>query len=614
MKLVECVPNFSEGRDRRVIETLVDTVKGVDGVRVLDVDPGADTNRTVLTFVASPDAAVEGAFQLIRKAPELIDMRRHKGAHPRHGAVDVCPFVPVSETTMDDCAELARRLGKRVGEEAGIPVYLYEHAASRPEWRNLAVVRKGEYEALPQKLVDPAWKPDFGPAAWNEQTARSGVVTIGAREFLIAYNINLATRDRRHAVDMAMEIRVSGRSKRTGNIHPDYFRGEIQRFFPSKEICPCGVCEHMAKTMDALEVHYREVHQCELYDSLSGYVKDAKKLEGKPVWKPGMFQHCKANGWVIEQYGCAQITMNLTDYHVTPPHLVLEACREMARERGLVVTGSEIVGVIPFQALHEAGQFYLRRHHASAALPWRDVLQVAVRSMKLDDVAPFDIDKKVLGLPERPSKCLMALPTRDFVDEISRESPAPGGGSVAALCGAIAAALGCMVANLTVSKEGYEPVWDRLHELALRTQQIKERLARAVDTDTDAFNQVIAAQRMASDSAEEKAARSKAIEEGYRAASRVPLGTAKLCLEAVTIAAEIAQIGNPASVSDAGVAALVGCAGVEGAVYNVRINLPSIKDQAFCQEMERDLDALVREAKAVRDRVDGYVLGKIRKA
>ncbi|MBW2525287.1 MAG: glutamate formimidoyltransferase [Deltaproteobacteria bacterium] len=612
MKLVECVPNFSEGRDKRAIDALVSVVEAVDGCRILDCDPGADTNRTVLTFVGAPEAVVEGAFQLIKRAPEHIDMRKQHGAHARHGAVDVCPFVPVAGVTMEDCADLARQLGKRVGEELGIPVYLYEHAASRPEWRNLAVVRKGEYEALPQKLVDPAWKPDFGPAEWNDAIARSGVVTIGAREFLIAYNINLATRDKRHAMDMAFEIRETGRSKRTGNIHPDYFRGEILRFYPSKGIFPCGLCDHVAKTWDELGAHYQGEHDAKVEDHMSSFVRDPAKLEGKPVWKPGLFDNCKAIGWIIDDYGCAQITMNLTNYKVTPPHLVLEACREMARDRGLVITGSEIVGVIPYQAMLEAGHYYLKRHGGSTALPWRDVLEVAKKSMKLDDVAPFDIDKKVLGLPERPKSCLMALSTRDFVDEISRESPAPGGGSVAALCGAIAAALASMVSNLTINKEGYEEVWQRLDEIAGRAQEIQLQLIRSVDTDTDAFNSVIAAQRMPTGTSEEKKARLAAIQQGYKDASKVPLSTARLCFEAIQIAAEVAKKGNEPSLSDAGVAALVGCAGVEGAVYNVRINLPAIKDADFCAEMERDLDQLVADARKLRDEVDRFVLEQIK--
>ncbi len=611
MKLVECVPNFSEGRDRRIIDALVAAVAGVDGARVLDVDPGADTNRTVLTFVAPPEAAVEAAFQLIRKASELIDMRRHHGAHPRHGAVDVCPFVPVSGVTMDDCVELARTLGRRVGEELGIPVYLYEYAATRPERRNLANVRKGEYEALPQKLVDPAWQPDFGPAVWNDRVARTGVVTIGAREFLIAYNVNLNTRDKRYATDIAFELREKGRSKRSGNIHPDYFRGEIVRYYPSKGVFPCGPCDFVADSIEALAEHYRTAHDMDLYAFLREQGQDPEHLEGRPVKKPGRFKFCKASGWVIDDYGCAQITANLTNYHVTPPHVFLEACRELAAERGLVVTGSEIVGLVPFDALIEAGRYYQKRYHAPTGLPWQDLIDLAKRSMKLDDVAPFDVEKKVLGLPERPDDCLMARSARDFVDEVSRESPAPGGGSIAALAGALGAALASMVANLTVGKEGYEKVWEDLDDLATRAQRIKDRLVRSVDTDTDAFNAVLEAMRLPRSTPEERKARKAAIQEGYKAATQVPLETARACFEALKLAVEVAHKGNAASVTDAGVGGLMAAAGVEAAVYNVKINLPSIEDEAFRQSMSETLDELVREAHHYRDELRAYVLEQL---
>jgi len=611
MQLVECVPNFSEGRDRRVIDAVVAAAAAVEGVRVLDVDPGADTNRTVLTFVGAPEAAIEGAFAVIRTAAELIDMRRQHGAHARHGATDVCPFVPVSGVTMDDCAELARTLGARVGDQLGIPVYLYEHAASRPEWRNLANVRKGEYEALADKLVDPAWKPDFGPAEWNEKIARSGVVTIGAREFLIAYNINLNTRDKRYAKDLAFEIREAGRAKRSGNIDPDYFRGERLRYDVAGGVWPCGICDFVGASVDEIRAHFAASHETTFDEYLERYGQKLDKIDRKIVKKPGLFEHCKATGWVIEEYGCAQVTMNLTDYHVAAPYQVLEAVRQLARSRGIEVTGSEIVGVIPFQAMLEAGRFYQARYGGSSALPWRDLLEIAVRSMNLADVAPFDIDQKVLGLPEEPERCLMALPCRDFVHEVSRESPAPGGGSVAALAGALGAGLGAMVSNLAIDKEGYEQDSPRLNLLAERIQEIKDRLIRSVDTDTEAFNFVLEAMRLPKATREEKAARHAAIQEGYQQASRVPLETAKLCLEVIELAAEIGRLGLRASVSDAGVAALMACAGVEGAVYNVRINLPSIEDPGFRVELGAELDELVEEARRLRDESDRFVLRSI---
>ncbi|MDX9722570.1 MAG: glutamate formimidoyltransferase [Myxococcota bacterium] len=607
MKLVECVPNFSEGRDRRVIDAIRDAIAAVAGVSVLDVDPGADTNRTVLTFVAAPEVAVEAAFCGIKKAQELIDMRRHHGAHPRHGATDVCPFVPVSDMTMEECAELARQLGRRVGEELGIPVYLYESAASRPERRNLAYVRQGEYEALAKKLAQPEWEPDFGPARFDDAIAKSGVTTIGARDFLIAYNVNLNTRDVRFANELAFAIREKGRSMRRGNTEPHYFRGDIVRYQPSKGIFPCALCEQVLSSAEALQAHCLEAHGFDWRAFLAVWEQREDKLEGQPVKQPGIFEHCKAGGWVIKDYGRAQITINLTKPTQTPPHLVLEACRKLAAANGTVVTGSEVVGLIPFEVLYAAGCYYLERYGGSAGLPWRDVLELAVRSMGLDDVSPFEIEKKVIGLPERPEACLMALSSRDFVDEVSRESPAPGGGSVAALCGSLGAALAAMVANLSVGKEGYEVVSPALDAVARRAQVVKEKLVRAVDTDTEAFNAVLTAMRLPKGSAEEKARREAAIQEGYKSASAVPLETARLCLEAIGLAKAVVVDGNKPSITDGGVAALVACAGVEGAVYNVRINLPSIRDEAFKASLNQELEGLVQQARALRDEVDALV-------
>lgn len=607
MRLVECVPNFSEGRDRNIIDAIAAEPARVDGVQVLDVDPGADTNRTVLTFVGPPEAVLEAAFRVIKKAAELIDMRHQRGAHARHGATDVCPFVPVSGVTMTDCVALATALGERVGAELGIPVYLYEHAASRPERRDLAAVRKGEYEALPAKLADPHWQPDFGPAAWSEAVARSGVVTIGARAFLIAYNINLNTRDKRFATDIAHEIRQRGRAKRTGNIQPDYFRGDRLRYRPDAHHMPCGLCDHVDGTLEGLRAHFADAHDVDFDAWLARYEQDAAKLQGKIVKKPGLFEHCKAIGWVIEDYGCAQVTMNLTNHKITPVHLVLEAVRELARDRGLVVTGSEIVGLVPYDAMMDAAIYYQRRFGGSTGLPWRDMMQVAVRSMGLADVAPFDVDQKVLGLPAAPPQCLMALSGRDFIDEVSRESPAPGGGSVAALAGALGSALLAMVANLAIGKEGYMVASDELNELATRLQGLQVRLVRAVDTDTEAFNHVLTAMRLPRKTPAQIAERKAAIQRGYQLASQVPLETARSCLQALELAAQVARLGNPASVTDAGVAALMACAGVEGAVYNVRINLPSIDDAAFRGQMEAELDALVSRARALRDGSDVYV-------
>ncbi|OIP36783.1 MAG: glutamate formimidoyltransferase [Deltaproteobacteria bacterium CG2_30_63_29] len=607
MKLVECVPNFSEGRDRVVIDAIAAAAGSVQGVDVLDVDPGADTNRTVLTFVGAPDAVVEAAFRVFAKARELIDMRQHKGEHPRHGAVDVCPFVPVNGVSMEECAELARRLGARVGSELRIPVYLYEHAATRPERRNLATLRAGEYEALPRKLGTTEWAPDFGPNVFNEAVARTGVGTIGAREFLVAYNINLNTRDKRFALDIAFDIREKGRSVRAGNIVPDYFRGEIVRYEVGAGRLPCGQCAHVAGDVEALQGHYGEAHDFDWLAFQKVWEQPVDALEGAAVKRPGLFKACKATGWTIEDYGCAQITMNLTDTKVTPVHEVLEACRRIAAERGLVVTGSEVVGLIPFESLYAAGQFYLRRFGGPTGLPWRDVLEVAVRSMGLDDVAEFDIDKKVIGLPEEPAKCLMSLTARGFCDEVSRESPAPGGGSVSALGGALGASLASMVANLSVGKVGYEAVSAELDGLSVRAQRLKDKLVRAVDLDTEAFNGVLVALRMPKGNDDEKARRTAAIQEGYKGASRVPLESARCCLEAAEIARALMGKGIPSSITDLAVGVLMATAGVEGSVYNVRTNLPSIHDAAFREEMSRELSQLVARAKALRVEVEEFL-------
>ena len=608
MKLIECVPNISEGRDQAVIDAVVAAAAAVEGVEVLDVDPGADTNRTVITFVGAPEAVVEGAFQLIAKATELIDMRHHHGAHARHGAVDVCPFVPVRGATMQDCIDAANQLGARVGEELDLPVYLYENAAKKPERRNLAVVRQGEYEALSKKLGTDEWRPDFGPNRFDKQVAKTGVVTIGAREFLIAYNINLNNRDKRFAIDIAFEIREKGRTVRTGNIEPHYFRGEILRYQPAKGRMPCGLCDQVEDSVESLEKHYREVHDFDWRAFLKTWNQPIDGLAGRPVKTPGIFKFCKATGWVIEDYNCAQITMNLTNPKATPIHEVYERCVRLAEERGVRVTGSEVVGLIPFDALYEAGRYYLRRFNGPQGLPWRDVLEVAVRSMGMDDVAPFEIDKKVIGLPEEPKACLMALSARDFVAEVSRESPAPGGGSVSALAGALGAGLSSMVANLTVGKEGYDAHWEALDEVGLKAQSIIERLVRGVDTDTEAFNEVMAAMRLPKGSKEERERRQAAIQAGYKSAAQVPLETAKLCAEAAELALEVIRKGNRPSITDGGVAALVAAAGVEGAVYNVRINLPAIKDEAFKAELSRELDALVQRARKARDQADALVV------
>jgi glutamate formiminotransferase/formiminotetrahydrofolate cyclodeaminase len=537
--LVECVPNFSEGRNRAVIDAIADAIKGAGGVKLLDVDPGADTNRTVYTFVGPPEAVADAAVKGAHKAYELIDMSRHTGAHPRIGALDVCPIVPIAGITMEACAEIARGIGRRIGDELRVPVYFYEHAASSPARRSLADVRAGEYEGLERKLQDRAWAPDAGPARFDP---RYGASVVGAREFLIAYNVNLNTRDRKLANEVALNIRENGRLAR---------------------------------------------------DAGGNVVLDA---EGNQVRTPGRLRAVRAIGWYIEQYRQAQVSINLIDYKVTPLHVVFETVREEAARLGLRVTGSELVGLMPLQPLLDAGRFYLRKQGKSAGLPEAEVIELAVRSLGLDQLAPFDPAKKVIEYQFRARGPLVSMATDRFVDEVSSESPAPGGGSVSALAGSLAAALAAMVANLTVGKKGYEPVWGELADLAERAQEVKDRLLRAVDEDTEAFNAVLAANRMPKGSSEDRAARDAAIEAGYQLATGVPLATAKACLEALKLAEVAAARGNRNSASDAGVAALMARAGVEGSVLNVLTNLGSVKDAAFAAACRAEADGLAAEA------------------
>ena len=592
-KIIECVPNFSEGRDTAVIRQITDAIESVRGVELLDVDPGASTNRTVVTFIGEPEPVKEAAFLAVRKAAELIDMSKHKGEHARFGATDVCPFVPVAGTDMDECARIAREVGQRIGEELGIPVYLYEHAASRPERRNLAEVRAGEYEGLEKKLARPEWKPDFGPAEFNR---KSGATAVGAREFLIAYNINLNTTDRRYANELAYELRERGRWKRVGNTVPFYYKGEVVYFEESR--FPDGNSDFVADSFEELAAFYEQTYGGDLAERYRSIGLDPDNLAGRPVYKDGRFTHLKGIGWVVEAYQCAQVSLNLTNFRVTPPHEVLEAARELAAERGIVITGSEIVGVVPFEAMQQAGRHYLRRMRKSTGIPSRDVVTTAVQAMGLADVAEFDIDRKVIGLPERDGP-LVRRSVGDFVDEVSRDTPAPGGGSIAALAGALGAALASMVANLSVGKGEFDDRYDDLCELADRAQTLKDDLLRAVDADTEAFNEVITALRMPKDTAEQLERRATAIREGYKSAARVPLRTAQQCREVLDLCQVAAAVGNQAVMSDAGVGALMAWAGVQGAVHNVRINLPNTRDEAFIAEMQSTLGALLAESKSI---------------
>jgi len=596
-KIVECVPNFSEGRDPGLIRMITDQIESVQGVRLLDVDPGESTNRTVVTFIGDPESVGKAAFRAVRQAAELIDMSNHHGEHPRMGATDVLPFVPVAGVTMEECADIARAVGKRIGDELGIPIYLYENAASRPERRNLATVRAGEYEALQRKLSDPEWEPDFGPAQFN---ARSGATAVGAREFLIAYNINLNTADRRYATDIAYELRERGRWKRVGNTSPFYYKGKIVRFEEGR--LPCGVCDHEEKTFEKLAEHYRRQHGGDLYARYRSLGLDVENLVGRPVYKDGKFPHVKAVGWVVDDYKCAQISMNLTNYKVAPPHEVLEEARRLAMERGLVVSGTELVGVVPFDCMLAAGKYYLKRMAKSTGIPIRDILETAVQSMGLRDVADFDIDRKVIGIPEVPGQ-LAGLKVVDFADEVSRDTPAPGGGSISALAGSLGVSLASMVANLSVGKGEFDPLFEDLCALAEEAQSVKDELIQAVDADSDAFNEVLDAMRMPGDNAEQERARQAAVSEGYKSAARVPLRTAELCNQALKLCLRAAQVGNEAVMSDAGVGALMTYAGLRGAIYNVRINLPQTDDDDFIAEMNKKLDGLLKEAKKTHDSV-----------
>ncbi len=607
-KIVECVPNFSEGRDQAVIQQITDAIQSVAGVVLKDVDPGADMNRVVVTFFGPPEAAAEAAFRGIKRASEVIDMGRHHGTHPRMGATDVCPFVPVNEVCVEECVELSRTLGRRVGEELAIPVYLYEYAATRPERRNLANIRRGEYEGLAEKLRDPEWAPDFGPAAFN---ARSGATVIGAREFLIAYNIDLNSRNKDHATDIAFMLREKGRSVRRGNVRPFYYMGtllkhEKGRFF-------CGSCEAEFPDPDALFGHIQAVHG---YDGRELYRlndADPDRLVGESVKQPGLFSHCKAIGWEVPQFGRVQISINLTNYRITPAHAVLDKARELAAERGLVVTGSEIVGLVPLQAMVETGKSYLARQGRSTGIPLEDVVETAVQSLGLRDVSPFDVREKVIGYPEPAEGALITRRTDAFVHEVSRDSPAPGGGSVAALAGALGAALASMVANLTVGKPGYEGAFAAMNETAEAAQAAKDDLLAAVDEDTRAFNAYMDALRLPKGTPEEKAARKAAMQAGLKQAVAVPLETARTCLKALALAKRAAQEGNRNSVSDAGVGAQMAFAGLKGGILNVLINLGGIDDAPFVAEMKQECARLEREAQALLEETTATVLGRIGK-
>ena len=556
-KIIECVPNYSEGRNKQVINAIVEAISATekDGekVSVLDVDPGEATNRTVVTFVGTPEVVLEAAFQGARKAQELIDMRLHHGAHPRSGATDVLPLIPVSGITLEECAELARGLARRLYEELGIPCYCYEAAAFKPERKNLAVCRAGEYEALQEKIADPARKPDFGPETWNETVARAGATNVGARGFLIAVNYNLNTTSTRRAMAVAFDVREKGRKAREGG-------------------------------------------------SLTG--KLLKDANGEQIWIPGTLKGCKAIGWDIDEYGIAQVSMNITDIREVPLHVAYEEVCRAAAARGLKVTGAEIVGLVPKSVLIDAGKYYLAKQQRSLGIREEEIINIAVKSMSLDDLKPFNPKEKVIEYLMEDEKelalrhRLIRMTAEGFARETASESAAPGGGSISAYMGALGAALGTMVANLSAHKRGWDDRWKEFSDVAEEGQKVMDELLSLVDEDTAAFNRIMDVFAMPKGNEAEKTARAAAMEEATLYATQVPLRTMETALKALPVCRAMALKGNPASASDAGVGALAAVAGIRGAELNVRINAAGLKDREAAGQLTARAAEIVRTALA----------------
>ena len=562
-RIVECVPNFSEGRDKHVIAQITEAIEAAGGVKLLDVDPGEATNRTVVTFVGSPEAVVEAAFQGVKRAAELIDMRKHKGAHPRMGATDVLPLIPIAGITLEECAALSRKLAERIADELHIPTYCYEAAAFTPERRNLAVCRAGEYEALPEKLAHKESAPDFGARPYDEGVARTGATTVGARDFLIAVNFNLNTTSTRRANAIAFDVREKGRPVREGNP----ITGKI--------------------------------------------VKDA---EGNPVMQPGTLKATKAIGWFIEEYGIAQVSMNITNISTTPLHVAFdEVCRK-ADARGVRVTGTEIVGLVPKRALVEAGKYFLRKQHRSVGISEQEIVRIAIKSMGLDDLKPFHPEEKVIEYlleADERRKRLVDMTCTGFAEETASESPAPGGGSISAYMGALGAALGTMVANLSSHKAGWDDRWEEFSDWAERGQALLSELLHLVDEDTDAFNRIMNVFAMPKSTDEEKAARSAALQEATLYATQVPLRTMRTAVRIFDVVRAMAAEGNPNSVSDAGVGALAACSAVLGARLNVKINAAGLKDRAVADALVAEAEQLAAEAERLEKEVLTIVEQKI---
>lgn len=549
-QLIECVPNFSEGRNMDIIRQITDEIEKVDGVKLLDVDPGKATNRTVVTFVGEPKPVIEAAFQAIKKASEIIDMSKHSGEHPRMGATDVCPLIPISNITLDEVADYARELGRRAGSELDIPFYLYEHAASKKDRKNLASVRSGEYEGLPDKLKNPKWKPDFGPAVFNPQ---SGATAIGARDFLIAYNVNLNTASVRRANSVAYDIREKGRIKRKGN-------------------------------------------------PITGPIITGKN--GEKLWQKGSCKSVKAIGWFIEEYGFAQISMNITDISQTSLHRAFEECRKSANKRGMRVTGSELVGLVPKKVMIEAGKFYLVQQGRSTGISEEAIIDCAIHSLGLNELGPFDPKKKIIEylLQENEEK-LIDMTLTSFANETASESPAPGGGSIAAYMGVLGASLGAMVANLSAHKRGWDDQIEFFSEQAEIGQRIKDRLLQLVDEDTEAFNRIIDSSRLPKGTEEEKTIRNAAIVAATKNAIETPLEVMQVSCDAYPFLKAMAQKGNPNSVSDAGVGALACKAAVHGAYLNVRINCAGFGDNKYVEKIYKKADRIFNKSNSACDAI-----------
>lgn len=547
-KIIECVPNFSEGNDQQILDQIAEAIKSVNGVSLLHVDAGKATNRTVFTFVGDEESVVEGAFQAIKKAQELIDMRKHKGEHPRFGATDVCPFIPIANATMEDCINCAKKLGALVGEELGIPVYLYENAATADRRRNLANVRVGEYEGIKNKIILPDWKPDFGPAEWNE---KSGNIAIGARNILIAYNVNLNTTSTRRANAVAFDVREAGRK--------------------------------------------------------------VKNEKGEEIHQPGSCKSVKAIGWYIEEYGLAQVSMNLTNINDTPIHKAFDECVRSAYERGMRVTGSELVGLVPLQSMLDAGKYFLEKQKRSVGVSEQELIKIAIKSMGLEELAPFNPDERIIEykLNNNTTKQLVDLSLTAFADETASESPAPGGGSISAYVGALGVSLGTMVANLSSHKKGWDDRWNEFSTVAEKGQKLKTELLKLVDEDTNAFNNIMSAFALPKTIDEQKLIRKNAIEAATIYAIEVPLNVMKTSFESFDLIKEMAENGNPNSVSDAGVGVLCARTAIYGAYLNVIINATGLSDKNFgtskIEEARNILDAAILREKEILQIVEAKI-------